>query len=177
MKLINLLIIALSAASTNPVAAVAADENNNKATVATNLLRGTFDSAFNLIMASNTEGVATTCSSDGDCSYGTIVRSVPATPAINTSPPTTSPAPSPGVGPSGWRRAPQYCTQPEGGCVLKYNRKVYNQKGGQCSPGCYCNFVNNRNRSRNGGQPAYMCSSNHMDDSEDVHGEDDVELA
>jgi len=52
MKLINLLIIALSAAS-NPAAAVAADENNNKATVATNLLRGTFDSAFNLIMASN----------------------------------------------------------------------------------------------------------------------------
>ena len=57
MKLINLLIIALSAAS-NPAAA-AADENNNKATVATNLLRGTFDSAFNSIMASNTEGVAT----------------------------------------------------------------------------------------------------------------------
>ena len=67
MKLINLLIIALSAASTNPVAAVAADENNNKATVATNLLRGTFDSAFNLIMASNTEGVANSCSSDKDC--------------------------------------------------------------------------------------------------------------
>ena len=172
MKLINLLIIALSAASK---IAAAADENNNKATVA---LRGTFNYAFNSIMVSNTEGqVAAPCSSDGDCSDGTIVRSVPATQAINTSPQTTSPAPSPGVGPSGWRRAPQYCTQPEGGCVLKYNRKVYNQKGGQCSPGCYCNFVNNRNRSRNGGQPAYMCSSNHMDDSEDVHGEDDVELA
>ena len=175
MKLINLLIIALSAASK---IADAADENNNKAAVATNLLRGTFNYAFNSSMASNTEGrVAAPCSSDGDCSDGTIVRSVPATQAINTSPQTTSPAPSPGVGPSGWRRAPQYCTQPEGGCVLKYNRKVYNQKGGQCSPGCYCNFVNNRNRSRNGGQPAFMCSSNHMDDSEDVHGEDDVELA
>ena len=174
MKLINLLIIALSAASKT---AAAADENNNKATIATNLLRGTFNYAFN--SASNTKGrSAAPCSSDGDCSDGTIVLSVPATPAINTSPPTTSPAPSPGVGPSGWRRAPQYCTQPgASGCVLEYNKKVYNKKGGQCSPGCYCNFVNERNRSRNGGQPAYMCSSNHMNDSEDVHGEDDVELA
>ena len=51
MKLINLLIIALSVAS-NPAAA-AADENNNKATVATNLLRGTFNSAFHNIMTSN----------------------------------------------------------------------------------------------------------------------------
>lgn len=65
MKLINLLIIALSVAS-NPAAA--ADETNNKATVATNLLRGTFDSAFNLIMASNTEGCeGDVCSSDGEC--------------------------------------------------------------------------------------------------------------
>ena len=65
MKLINLLIIALSVAS-NPAAA--ADETNNKATVATNLLRGTFDSAFNLIMASNTEGCeGDVCSSDKAC--------------------------------------------------------------------------------------------------------------
>lgn len=61
-------------------------------------------------------------------------------------------------------RAPQYCTQPEGGCILRYNNRTWNENGSECEGLCYCNYVNEKNRALNGGQPAFMCSREAGDD-------------